>query len=477
MKIKFGTSGWRGIISDEFTFHNVELVTQAICDYIRQQKTGQSQLSSVIVGYDTRFFSEKFAQVAAEVIAGNNLQALLTKRDTPTPTLAYEILRRKSAGAINFTASHNPAQYNGIKFSPSWGGPALPETTKVIEENCQYYLSHPEKIKKICLLEALKRKKISMIDPRQQYLKRLRQLVDLSVIKKARLKIAVDVLYGTGRQYLDELLNEASVKIHLLHNWRDVLFGGKPPEPALENITEMVQIVKKERCNMGLGTDGDADRFGIIDEKGNYIQPGHVIALLFDHLLKTRKWKGLAVRSVMTTSFIDAVARKHQVEVKETAVGFKYIGDILAHDRSFIIGGEESGGLTIRGHVPEKDGILACLLVAELVASAKKPLSKIMSDLYKEVGTFLFHRRNFKVEADRMTELKKYLLENPPQEIAGLKVKNIITLDGFKFILADGSWVGLRLSGTEPVVRYYVEASSQTKVKKLINAGEKLIKQ
>ncbi|MDD5132547.1 MAG: phosphoglucomutase/phosphomannomutase family protein [bacterium] len=473
MEIKFGTSGWRGIISDEFTFENVEIVTQAICDYIKQTPD-TSHRRQVVVGYDTRFFSEKFAEVTAAVIAGNGLQALLSKRDVPTPTIAFEILRRQAAGGINFTASHNPAQYNGIKFSPAWGGPALPETTSIIEKSCQKYLQQPHLVKKMKFTAALKERLILMIDPRPQYLKRLRSIVDLPAIRKARLKIAVDVLYGTGREYLDELLKEAGVKIHLLHNWRDVLFGGRPPEPSYENIPELVSIVKKEKCHLGLGTDGDADRFGIIDEKGNYIQPGHVIALLLDHLQKTRKWQGVVARSVMTTNFIDAVARKHGVTVRETPVGFKYIGDILVKE-GLIIGGEESGGLTIHGHVPEKDGVLACLLVAEMIACRKKPLSRILADLYKEVGMFLFERVNFHVTTDRMAELKQTLKNDPPGHIAGIKVQKIVTLDGFKFILEDGSWVGLRLSGTEPVVRYYAEANSQAKLQKLINAGKKLV--
>ncbi|MBI5555085.1 MAG: phosphoglucomutase/phosphomannomutase family protein [Elusimicrobia bacterium] len=474
MEIKFGTSGWRGIISDEFTFANVEIATQAICGYIKQQKTSDQRPATVIVGYDTRFFSEKFAEATAAVIAANGLRALLSDRDTPTPAIAFEILRRKAAGGINFTASHNPAQYNGIKFSPAWGGPALPETTRIIEANCRKYLARPQLVKRMSFADALKQRKIVMIDVRPRYVKRLKEIVDLEAIKKAHLTAAVDVLYGTGRAYLDELLKEAGVKMHLLHNWRDVLFGGRPPEPSSENIPEMVRVVKKEKCHLGLGLDGDADRFGIIDEKGNYIQPGHVIALLLDHVQKTRNWRGVVARSVMTTNFIAAVANKHGVELRETPVGFKYIGAVLAQ-KGLIIGGEESGGLTVHGHVPEKDGILACLLVAEMVACQQKPLSRILTDLYQEVGVFLFERVNFKITPERTAALKEILQHSPPAQIAGLKVKKVVTLDGFKFILEDGSWIGFRLSGTEPVVRCYAEANSKAKLQKLINAGKKLI--
>ena len=401
---------------------------------------------------------------------------MLTKRDCPTPVISYEIIRRKTDGGINFTASHNPPEYNGLKFSPSWGGPALPETTKAIEKRCEELLQASSKteIKEIDFSEGKKKGLIEEIEPENLYIKRLHQLVDLKAIKKSNLKMIIDLLYGTGRGYLDKILEDTGCRVKVLHNYRDVLFGGHPPEPSKENLGELLKILKKEKYNLGLGTDGDADRFGIIDRDGTFITPNDTIALLLNHLVKTRNWKGVVARSVMTTHLVDAVAKKHGIEVRETPVGFKYIGDVMLKE-DMIIGGEESGGLTILGHIPEKDGILACLLVAEMVAINKKPIKEILKQIYKEVGVILSTRLNFRMPQEKMEQVKSKLAQNPPSEIASLKVKDINKLDGYKFILEDGSWVGLRLSGTEPVIRIYVEASNNKKINALADASKKFL--
>ncbi|OQA89691.1 MAG: Phosphoglucomutase [Elusimicrobia bacterium ADurb.Bin231] len=481
--IKFGTSGWRGIIADDFTFDNVRIVTQAIADYVKETSRksavrGKKQYrQSVVVGYDTRFHSENFARISAEVLAGNGIEVLFTKRDCPTPVIAFEILRVKSAGGINFTASHNPPEYNGLKFSPSWGGPALPETTTAIEKKCIMLQTSPakNKIKMMPYEQAVNKGLISEIEPEKRYLKRIRELVDLKAIKKAKLKIVCDVLYGTGKGYLDALLEESGCETRILHNYRNVLFGGHSPEPNKANLSELLSILKKEKYNLGLGTDGDADRFGIIDADGSFITPNDTIALLFDHLVRTRKWKGVVARSVMTTHLIDAVAKMHGVQVRETPVGFKYIGEVMTKE-NMIIGGEESGGLTIMGHVPEKDGILACLLVAELVAANGKPIKEILKDLYNRVGGAIMSTRlNFHMPMEKMNKIKEKLSKNPPSSIASLKVKEIVTIDGYKFLLENGSWVGLRLSGTEPVIRIYVEASSKKRIDVLAQASKKFL--
>lgn len=487
--IKFGTSGWRGIIADDFTFDNVKIVSQAIADYIKkgtsdrgtENKEFNSSLvsggyvPSVIVGYDPRFHSENFAETSSGVFAANGIKVFLTKRDCPTPVISYEILRRKTCGGINFTASHNPPEYNGLKFSPAWGGPALPETTNAIETRCKELGRRTgDEIKELSLEEGKKKGLIEEIEPEKNYIKRIKELVDLKAIKKANIKIVVDVLYGAGRGYLDKILEDAGCRIKVLHNWRDVLFGGMPPEPSKDNLGELLRILKKDRFHLGLGTDGDADRFGIIDSDGSFITPNDTIALLLDHLIKTRKWKGVVARSVMTTHLVDAVAKKHNVEVRETPVGFKYIGEVMTKE-NMIIGGEESGGLTILGHIPEKDGILACLLAAELVAVNKKPIKKILQQIYKEVGTILSTRLNFHLPQERMNGIKSKLEENPPSKIDSLKIKKTVRLDGYKFILEDGSWVGLRLSGTEPVIRIYVEAGSKKKLDGLITASKSFL--
>ncbi len=477
-QIKFGTSGWRGIISDDFTFENVKIVVQAIADFIKQTKTkNKGSLDSnlsVVIGYDTRFLSKEFAQKAAMVLAANNIRAYLSCRDVPTPVIAYYICRQKMQGGINFTASHNPAEYNGIKFSRFSGGPALPEETKIIEKKCVILKKKGIKIKEMPLKEGLEKKLIKYVDLQKIYMRRINQLVDLKMIGKRRPKIIVDLMYGTGRNYLDDILQEAGCRVKRLHDWIDAYFGGHTPEPSFKNMSEAASLIKKEKASLVLGLDGDADRFGIIDADGSFISPNQVLALLLAHLLKTRKWKGVVARSVATSSFVDAIAKKHGIPVRETPVGFKYIGDIMTKEE-MIIGGEESGGLTIKGHIPEKDGILACLLIAEMVAYEKKSIKEILKNLYKEFGLFLTDRINFRLTTEKMEQLKKRLKENPPSKFGDLKVSELITIDGFKFVLQDTSWVMIRFSGTEPVVRYYIETNSQSKMRKLTEAGKLLV--
>jgi alpha-D-glucose phosphate-specific phosphoglucomutase len=473
--ITFGTSGWRGIIADDFTFENVRSVTQAIAEYVIEHSDKNSELS-VIVGYDTRFLSENFALETSRVLAGNGITALLCKRDTPTPVIAFEILRRKAAGGINFTASHNPPLYNGIKFSPAWGGPALPETTQAIEERVNG--KEPVVVKIAKADEAIKSGLIKYIDPKPAYIKRIKELVDIKAINKAKLHVATDVLYGTGAGYLDAIIEVAGVRQKVLHNWRDVMFGGSAPEPNQQNLKELTSVVRKEACNLGVATDGDGDRFGFIDSDGSFINPNETIAVLLYHLIKNRGVKsGVVARSVMTTHLIDKVANKFGLEVKETPVGFKYIGEILVHEgKNFVIGGEESGGLTIGGHVPEKDGILACMLMVEMIAMSKKPIRKMLAEIEKLVGVVLSDRLNFHLTVDEMDALRVRLRESHPSEFAGIKVADVVTLDGYKYVLADGSWLGVRLSGTEPVVRLYIESDTAAKMKKLAAAGNKFIK-
>ncbi len=468
--IKFGTSGWRGIIAEEFTYDNVRIVSQAIANLINEE----SKKGSVIIGYDTRFMSEDFAAAAAEVLAGNGIKALLCKRNAPTPVVSYEIINSKLAGGINFTASHNPYKYNGLKYSPAWGGPALPETTKKIEK---YSASMQKKdIKTMPLEQGLKNKLIEMYNPRTAYLKRIKQLVDFKALKKANIKIAADVLHGTGDDYLDALLDDAGIRNKTINKSRDTMFGGGAPEPNEKNLTELFQIVKKESYKLGIATDGDADRFGIIDANGEFITPNQVIPVLLYHLNKTRGWTGIAARSVMTSHLLDRLAAKIGVKVLETPVGFKYIGDIMVKNpKEFIIGGEESGGLTIRGHIPEKDGILACLLMAEAVAMNKKSVTAMLRDITKITGEVLTSRLNFHLPAETMESFRNTLKTKSPGEIAGFKVREKITLDGDKFILDDNTWIGFRLSGTEPVVRVYAESDTQAKLNKLLKAGKAFV--
>jgi len=469
-KIKFGTSGWRGVIADDFTVARVRVVTQAIADHIASQALKER---GVIVGYDTRFMSERFAEECVKVLCANGIHAYLSNRDAPTPAISFEIIRRKAAGGINFTASHNPPQYNGLKFSSAWGGPALPETTKDIELKANALLEK-NCIAPLSLQEAMNKGLAEEIDLRKNYLEDLREKIDVESIRKAKLKVAVDLLFGTGRDYLDTALQDAGCTVMVIHGKRDTMFGGHSPEPSEENLAELSALMKKGKFDIGLAVDGDADRFGIMDVDGTYINPNQVLALVLDFLCRTRGWKGGAARSIATSHLIDAVAKKHGIEVYETGVGFKFIGDLLVQGK-IIFGGEESAGMTIKDHVPEKDGILACLLVTEIIALEKKTIKELLKRLYKETGTILNERinillteQNRKAVGDRLNQ--------PLSELGGLRVKGKkTTADGTKYMLEDDSWVLMRASGTEPVVRLYAESSSEEKMKNLIDAVKQFI--
>ncbi|MBI1922372.1 MAG: phosphoglucomutase/phosphomannomutase family protein [Geobacter sp.] len=468
-RITFGTSGWRGILCEDFTFDNIKVVVQAIADHV--VASGEKE-KGVIVGCDSRFMGDRFAKEAARVLAGAGIRTFLCNRDTPTPVISHEILRRRAAGAINFTASHNPPEYNGVKFSPSWGGPALPETTKDIERRANEMLG--EICYKECQLDsAIKEGLLEEIDPKEEYLRDLERKIDFSVLKSLG-KVALNPMYGTGRGYLEEPLMAHHVPVEIVNNYRDPYFGGFPPEPSEKYIQDFIGKVKGDpQIRLGLATDGDADRFGIVDEDGTFIEPNYIIALLLDYMIRMRGCTGGVARSVATSHLVDAVAKKHGIELFETPVGFKYIGELISKDK-IIIGGEESAGLTIKGHVPEKDGILACFLVAEMVAREGKSVKALLERLYGEVGRFVTSRENIHLTPE-LEEAFAGKLQATPAEFAGIKVKDTVTMDGAKFIMEDGSWLLFRKSGTEPVVRLYGEASSAGQLSKLMAAGRELI--
>lgn len=468
-KIAFGTSGWRAILCEDFTFDNVKTVIQAIADNIIA--SGEAT-KGIIVGSDTRFMGGRFMEEAAQVFAGNGIKTYLCERDTPTPVISYEIIRRKTAGAVNFTASHNPPEYNGVKFSPSSGGPALPETTKDIENRANAIIGKSSyKIESIS--NAIKTGLIERIDPRPAYLADLENKIDFDALKSIG-KVALNPLYGTSRGYLEQPFIDRSIPYTIINNHLDPYFGGQPPEPSAAHIPDFISLIKNDpSIRLGLATDGDADRFGIIDADGSYIEPNYIIALLLDYLIRVRKLDGGVARSVATSHLIDKVAQKHGVPVYETPVGFKYIGELIVQDK-LVIGGEESAGLTIKGHVPEKDGILACFLVAEMVAREGKTVRELLKRLYEEVGTVVTCRDNLKLSAE-LEAVYGNKVANIPTEIAGSKITNVITLDGTKLILADGSWMLFRKSGTEPVVRLYGEAENEVRLKEVMAAGKKFI--
>jgi phosphoglucomutase len=463
--IKFGTSGWRGIIGEDFTFENVRVATQGITNYLK--KSGQKG-SGVVVAYDTRFLSEKFASEASRILAFNGIHAFLCTRDVPTPCVSYETVRRKAMGAINFTASHNPPEYNGLKFSTSNGAPALPEVTKAMEEEIHAVQSTKERLD---VYE--KSEMIETIDPKDRYLAELRNKVDVDVIRKSGLRIAIDSLYGTSRDYLDYFLLEAGVEVKIIHNYRDPYFGGFSPECSEKNLGELRKIITDEKFDIGLATDGDADRFGIIDDRNRFVSPNVVLALLALYLKRYREIPGGLARSVATTHLMDAIARKLGVPLYETPVGFKYIGELILADK-IALGGEESAGMSMYRHLPEKDGILACLLVAEMVARTGKKLNELIEETYKEFGFFYSKRADMKLTPS-LKESLATKLANPPASLDGLKVRNVNTTDGVKLIFDDNTWLLFRLSGTEPVARIYAEACSPKDLKHLLDSGKKFV--
>src|SRR5436305_1696986 len=413
--IKFGTSGWRGIIGEDFTFDNVRIASQGIANYLRKSSQKGRR---VLIAYDTRFLSEKFASEASRILAFNDIQAYLCTRDVPTPVASFETVRRKAMGAINFTASHNPPEYNGLKFSTSNGAPALPEVTKAIEAEIHTVQSTHERLD---VYE--KSELIETIDPKDRYLAELRNKVDVDVIRKSGLRIAIDSLYGTSRDYLDYFLLEAGVEVRIIHNFRDPYFGGFSPECNEKNLAELRAMITHEKFDLGLATDGDADRFGIIDDRNRFVSPNVVLALVALYLKRYREIPGGLARSVATTHLMDSIAKKLDVPLYETPVGFKYIGELILENK-IAMGGEESAGMSMYKHLPEKDGILACLLVAEMVARTGKKLNELTEAMYEEFGYFYSKRADMKL-TPQIKDSPAQKLAHPPTDIDGMKVTSV----------------------------------------------------
>ncbi|MGA2353488.1 MAG: phosphoglucomutase/phosphomannomutase family protein [Terriglobales bacterium] len=468
-QIKFGTSGWRAVMAEEFTFANVNRAVHGIACYVSSQKSNGAK---VIVGRDPRFLGESFCAAATDILSSYGITPLLIVEPAPTPAISYAVIQSKADGAINFTASHNPPEYNGIKFSTPDGAPALPEVTKAIESAIAAFDANPGSAP-ATKGKSKAQSQSQSIDPRRMYLSRLREIIDLDVIKKAGLKIAFDPMWGAARGYSDALLREAGVTVATVHDTRDVLFGGHAPEPD-DHLLEALRLKMREiGAAIGIATDGDADRFGIVDEDGTFIQPNYVIALLFDYLVESRGWKNGVGKSVVTTNLINALAEKHKIELYETPVGFKYIGELIKLDK-ILIGGEESAGLSIRKHVPEKDGVLAGLLCCEMVARRGTSLSKQLANLFAKVGSFYPLRENFRLTPE-VKEKFTEKLRRDPSEFDGVTVAEVVRTDGLKLVFGDGSWVCYRLSGTEPVVRVYSEARGREDLSKLSGAAKKWI--
>jgi alpha-D-glucose phosphate-specific phosphoglucomutase len=451
-------------MADEFTFHNIRRAVTGIARYVSSVKP---QAARIIVGRDPRFLGESFVELASEVLRSHGIQPLVITEAAPTPTIAWAIINRHADGGINFTASHNPPEYNGIKFSTPDGAPALPEVTNRIEAEVvaadQVGMTKSDG-------SGPKREEIEV---KSDYLRRLQSVIDFAAIRKAGLKVCFDPLWGASRGYSDELLRTNGIEVATVHDYRDVLFGGHAPEPDGHLLNDLRERMRQTGARIGIATDGDADRFGIVDEDGTYMSPNYVIALLFDYLVATRGWKNGVAKSVATTNLVNALAEHHQVELYETPVGFKFIGELIKQDK-IAIGGEESAGLSIRYHVPEKDGVLAGLLCCEMIATLGKSSQEQLRALFAKVGSYYPLRENFRL-TDEVKAKFTERLQAQPREFASKKVAKVVRTDGLKLVLEDGSWVCYRLSGTEPVVRVYSEARTESDLEKLSAAAKQWV--
>ena len=453
--IRFGTSGWRGIIADDFTFERASYVVAAIATYLQESGVAER---GVIVAHDPRFLAEEFSANAARQLVERGIDVLLVDRPTPTPAVSYIIMNRQLGGGINFTASHNPAIYQGLKFNPSWAGPALPDTTSRIESLTRDYMHNGMPS------AGVSKGSLTSLDPAPEYLEGLGKIVDLDKIASSGLPITYDPLYGAGAGFLDRILEDNGCSVKVTHNTRDPLFGGRSPDPSEDRLSDLMELVKGQG-GLGIATDGDADRFGILGASGEFYQPNEILSLLADYLLGKRNMKGDLARSVATTHLLDRIAGAYGCKCRETPVGFKYIGEMISKG-FLVLGGEESAGMSIGGHVPEKDGLLPCLLIAEMLADSGRNMEDMKKDLDRKYGLILTKRINIELD-EKIKARLELILKSPPRVIGGLEADRLNTIDGTKWIFNDGSWSLLRLSGTEPVARLYIEAENQERLDEL----------
>jgi len=469
-EITFGTDGWRGIIARDFTFDNVRVCAQGTADYLK--KSGMSA-QGLIIGYDTRFASEDFAAAAAEVTAANGIKTYLCDKATPTPVVSYGVLAKKAAGAIIITASHNPGAWNGFKYKDQYGSSAPDEITDEMIKAIERILPEgpPERMP---LEKAVGQGLVEQIDLAPVYIEQVNKLVDLPAIREAGFDIIIDSMYGAGSGYLKGMLQGGSSKVTEINGERNPLFPGMVrPEPIALNLKRLSSLIKGQGASVGLATDGDADRVGIIDEKGNFITPLQTFAMLCLYLLETRGERGPLVKTITSSSMLDRLGELYKVPVFETTVGFKYVAPIM-HAENALIGGEESGGYGFRGHVAERDGIMAGLYFLDFMLRTGKKPSELLAFLCSKVGPHYYQRIDAEFPAAERQTIIKRLQDNPPESIEKVKVAKIDTADGFRYILEDNSWLLVRFSGTEPVLRIYAESSSDAGVKKLLESGKKL---
>jgi len=468
--IKFGTDGWRSLVAEDFTFPNVRIVTQSISAYLKKHPA-RGRPNRVLVGYDTRPLGDRFAEAVAEVLAGNGFEVLLTEGPMPTPAISFSIRELKLCGGIAVTASHNPFTYNGIKFKPYYAGPSEPEMTQWIEADL---LKEP--VKRVPLQEALADGKIKKVDLAPKYLSFIRSYVDWPLLKRAKFKVAYDNMHGAGQALLQRVLEGSRIDVIPANETPWPVKAAHRPEPVGEHLRHLGAVVRKNRCHVGLATDGDADRLGLVGPDGKFVSAQETMALLLWHLLEDRRWKGLVVTTISGTKLVDAMTAHYGVPLRRTPVGFKHIAAYMRTE-DVLFGGEESGGFGFRGFVPERDGLLAGLLILEMLAMRKQSLSAVLQQMRKKFGRWIFQREDLALSRPvSKRELNAWAEKNAGNGFAlsGGKVAQVKTEDGVQIILEDQSWLLLRPSGTEPLLRIYSEAHSASRVKSLIASGRKI---
>jgi alpha-D-glucose phosphate-specific phosphoglucomutase len=467
--IKFGTDGWRGVIADDFTFANVRFCAQGVADYLKQKGLASRD---VYIGYDRRFASEDFAAVAAEVIAGNGIKAYLSPKAIPTPFVSFGVISKKTGGGIAITASHNPEKWNGFKFREGTGVSASSETAAEIEKYIDSAVS-ADKINFIPLPHAMKEKFVEYLDLTPAYITSISKLIDLKFLQHAGLKIDVDSMYGVGSGYFKTLLSGGTTQVTEINSERNPEFPGINPEPIAVNLQKLSSLVVEQKASVGLATDGDADRIGIIDENGHFLTQLQVFALLCLYLLEVRGERGALVRTITSTSMINRLGELYKVPVYETPVGFKYVAPVMLAQNA-LIGGEESGGYGFRGHIPERDAIPAGLYFIDFMVKTGKTPSQLLAYLYSKVGEHYYDRIDLHFTEGKKQTINNRVRDGAPKSIENVKVTQVDTQDGFRFILADNSWLLIRFSGTEPILRIYAETNTTERVKRLLQFGREL---
>jgi len=473
MSIKFGTDGWRAVISDTFTFSNLRLVAQAIADYVRSEGANHGE-PEVVVGFDTRFLSDRYATEVARVMAGNGIVAWLTRADATTPAVSYNVVEKQAAAGIMITASHNPPRYNGVKLKAAYGGAASPQQSRRVEQFIEEAEAQARGPNLMDYQLALKEGLIRHFDPAWAYYEHLGKLVDLDVISSGELCVAADAMHGSGRGCIAGMLGRTRCHVHEIRGEMNPGFGGIHPEPIAKYLNALAAAIQAHHADVGLATDGDADRIGAMDAQGNFVDPHHIFALALRYLVEKRGWTGMVVKTVSTTMMVDRLASRYGLPLKETPVGFDQIADYMLQD-DVLIGGEESGGISIKGHIPEGDGVLMGLLLLEIIADAGVPLHELIADIQRIAGPACYARADLRLRHPVVKrEMVARLTDGAPASIGGMTVQKVETLDGVKYRLSGDAWLLIRPSGTEPVLRVYAEAPTEDEVKALLAYGEQI---